>query len=123
MSRALPEWVGKTDDSRPPPRVRVRIFEHHHGVCHISKRKIAPGEAWECEHIVAIVNGGENRESNMAPALIKPHKEKTARDVAIKAKNDRVRKRHLGLRKPSRFPGSRDSKFKKRMDGTVVLRS
>lgn len=122
MTRALPEWVGKTDDSRPPPRVRVRIFESHNGVCHISKRKIAPGEPWECEHITAIINGGENRESNMAPALIKPHKEKTARDVAIKAKNDRVRKRHLGLRKPSRFPGSRDSKFKKKISGEVILR-
>lgn len=98
--RSVPEWIGKTDDERPPPRVRVRIFERHNGVCHISKRKIMPGDKWECEHILALILGGENRESNMAPALVKPHKEKTAQDLAQKAKNDRVRKRHLGIRPP-----------------------
>ncbi len=120
--RTVDEWVGKDDDARPPPRVRIRIFERHSGICHLSGRKIRPGEKWEVEHVLAIALGGENRESNLAPALVAPHKAKTAQDRKQKARNDRVRKRHLGIRKPSKMAGSRDSKWKRKMNGQVVLR-
>lgn len=99
----LKAWIGKTDDSRPPPYVRLRIFEDHGGLCYLSNRKIMPGEKWHVEHIVAICNGGENRESNMAPALVSPHKIKTKQDRATKAKNDHVRMKHIGIREPSRL--------------------
>lgn len=122
MSRKVEEWIGKTPDTPAPPRVRLRVFERHNGICYLSGRKIMPGDKWQLEHPQALINGGENRESNLAPALVEPHKVKTAKDVKQKAKNDRVRKRHLGIKKPSRFACSRDSKFKKRIDGTVVLR-
>jgi len=120
MSRSLPEWIGKTPDSPIPPRVRLRVFERHNGVCHISGRKIRPGEAWECDHIVAVINGGEHRESNLAPALVDPHKEKTALDVAEKSVSVRKRKKHLGIKKPSTW--KRWSKFKKKVSGEVVDR-
>lgn len=103
--RATDEWIGKTPDSAIPPRVRLRVFERYGGKCYLSGRKIRPGEPWEIEHVIALCNGGEHRESNMAPALKGPHREKTARDVAEKAKVDRVRKKHLGITKPSgRWP-------------------
>lgn len=120
--RSVDEWIGKTDDAMPPPRVRLRIFERHEGVCHISGRKIRPGEKWHVEHVLALSLGGENRESNLAPALVEPHKAKTAQDRKTKARNDKVRKRHLGIRKPSKFACSRSSKWKKKLDGTVVAR-
>jgi len=122
VSRSTEEWIGKNDDDAIPPRVRLRVFARDNGVCHISGRRIRPSDAWDCDHIVALANGGEHRERNLAPALRDKHREKTAQDVAEKAKNDRVRKRHLGIKKPSRFACSRDSRFKKRIDGTVVLR-
>lgn len=100
MSREVPEWIGKTPDTPAPPRVRLRVFEKHKGVCYLSGRKIQAGDTWQLEHPLALINGGENRESNLAPALVEPHKVKTAEDVKQKAKNDRVRKRHLGIRKP-----------------------
>jgi len=97
-ARRVSEWIGKTPDSRPPPHVRVRIFETHNGICHRSGRRIRPGEAWECDHVIAIINGGENRESNMAPILKgKPHKEKTAEDVAEKSMVYRKKARHWGV--------------------------
>lgn len=99
----LKEWIGKTDDSRPPPHVRARVFDRHGGICYLSKVKILIGDKWDLEHIVALCNGGENRESNMAPALVAPHKIKTKQDRATKAKNDHVRMKHIGIRTPSRL--------------------
>jgi len=98
--REIPEWVGKTDDDKIPHRVRARVFLRHNGVCHLSGRKIRPSDAWDLDHIIALVNGGEHRESNLAPALRDKHREKTAQDVKQKAKDDRVRKRHMGIKKP-----------------------
>lgn len=95
--RSVPEWIGATPDTPIPPRVRLRVFEAYGGVCYLSKRKIRAGDKWEAEHVIALANGGENRERNLAPALVEPHKAKTANDVAIKAKTDRIRKKHLGI--------------------------
>jgi 5-methylcytosine-specific restriction endonuclease McrA len=99
----LKEWCGKTDDSKPAPYVRLRVFNKYDGICYLSKRKIVPGDKWDLEHVVALCNGGENRESNMAPALVAPHKIKTKQDRATKAKNDHVRMKHIGIREPSRL--------------------
>lgn len=98
--RQTETWRGKTDDSKVPNYVRLRVFARHDGICWLSGRKITPADKWELEHMVALCNGGTHSEDNMAPALVKPHKVKTAQDLAQKAKNDRVRKKHLGIKKP-----------------------
>ncbi len=121
--RSVPEWIGKTPDTPIPARVRLRVFQAHGGICHISKRKIRPGDEWDCDHVLALANGGENRESNLAPALRTEHRKKTAEDVAKKAKAARVRKKHLGLHKTRNpLPGSKTSRLKRKLDGTVVPR-
>mgnify|MGYP000844739463 CR=1 FL=1 len=97
--RTPDEWIGKTDDAKVPASVKVRVFEKYEGRCYLSGIKIEAGMLWELEHILALCNGGEHRESNMAPALVAPHKDKTRADRRLKAKNDRVRKKHLGLKK------------------------
>ena len=99
VGRSVEEWLGKTPDSKPPPRVALRVFDRHHGRCYLTGRKIMPGDKWEVEHIKSLRNGGENRESNMAPALVDPHKIKTAIERDEGAKSDRIRKKHLGLHK------------------------
>jgi 5-methylcytosine-specific restriction protein A len=120
--RSVEEWIGKTDDAAIPARVRMRVFLKHDGRCHITGRKITPGDYWECDHIVALCNGGEHRESNLAPALRDAHRQKTASDVKLRAKIDRIRKRNMGIKKKSTFPCSKDSRFKKKLNGTVELR-
>jgi len=122
--RSVPEWIGKTPDTPVPPRVRLRIFEAYNGTCYLSGIKIRPGDLWDLEDIKALCNGGENRESNKAPALKDKHKEKTARDVAEKAEVDRIKSKHLGLDKPKSRPmaGTKASGWKKCMDGSVVRR-
>lgn len=112
--RTVKEWVGKTDDSMPPPSVRLRIFERYDGTCYRTGKKIRPGDSWALDHIIAICNGGENTEGNLAPILNGPHKAKTAEDRAAKKKNDRVRMKHLGIKSKKRsIPG-------KRFDGTPI---
>lgn len=36
MPRKVNEWIGKTDDTMPPPSVRLRIFEQHGGRCRLT---------------------------------------------------------------------------------------
>lgn len=95
--RSVPLWAGKTDDEAIPKRVRLRVFERHGGRCHISGRRITPSDQWDCDHVIALVNGGRHSEDNLAPALRDPHREKTAEDVKVKSKTARVRAKHLGL--------------------------
>lgn len=104
MSRAVPEWIGATPDTPVPLRVKLRVFERYEGRCYLSGVKILAGDKWQTEHRRAIILGGENRESNLAPALVEPHKIKTADDVARKAKADRVRAKHLGIYPKSKRP-------------------
>ena len=115
MTRSVPEWVGKHDDEAIPPRVRARVFEAYGGRCYRSGRKIMPGDAWALDHIQALANGGQHRESNLAPILEEAHKEKTAEDMRIKSKITRMKQKHLGIfprskaKIPSRgFPSTRD---------------
>jgi 5-methylcytosine-specific restriction protein A len=101
--RSVEEWVGKTPDS-VPPRVRLRVFQRYDGVCYLSGRKILAGEAWEVEHVRPLGLGGENRERNLRPALVEPHKAKTAVDRDLMSKADRIAKKHRGLWPASKRP-------------------
>ena len=123
MTRSVEEWVGATPDVAIPKRVKLRVFERHNGICHISGRKITAADQWDCDHIVALCNGGEHRESNLAPALRDKHRAKTAEDVGVKSRTARVRAKHLGIKRSARpMPGSRASKWKRHMDGSVSVR-
>lgn len=100
MARSVPEWIGRTPDSKIPDRVRLRVFNRFDGRCYLSGREIRPGDPWELEHRVALILGGEHRESNMAPVLAEFHKQKTAAEMKVKAKTDAIAKKHLGIKRP-----------------------
>lgn len=116
--RSTDEWIGKDDDAVPPPRVRLRIFDSSGGRCYLCTRKITVSEYWQADHVIALCNGGNNVESNLAPTCRNCCYAKTAEDVAEKSKIASIRKKYIGASKPKR-PWS---KFKKKMDGSVVLR-
>lgn len=122
--RAVPLWVGATDDAKVPDRVKLRIWEREGGRCWITGKKIMPGDAYDFDHKIALCNGGTHSEDNLAPALRDKHRQKTAADVAERAKIDRIRKRNAGIRraKGKPLPGSKASGWRKRMDGTVERR-
>lgn len=109
--RSVTEWIGATPDTAIPARVKLRVFERYEGICHISGRKIKPGERWDAEHVIALCNWlptpdapHGNRERNLKPALASKHPEKTAKDVAEKATIARKRSKHLSIKKGRGFP-------------------
>lgn len=120
MARSTGEWIGTTDDQKVPPRVRLRIFEREGGICHLTGQKIQPGDEWDLEHKVALILGGQHRETNLFPALREPHRRKTAMEMKVKSKIARVKKKHLGIAKPKSSLSA--GRFKRLMDGTVVDR-
>lgn len=121
--RTLPEWVGSTPDANIPARVRLRVFDAHGETCHLTGRKITAADQWDVDHVIALANGGEHRETNLAPALREAHRAKTSEDVKTKAKIERVRKKHLGITsKKATLPGSRGSTLKRKINGQTVRR-
>lgn len=119
MPRSVEEWVGATDDTPIPPRVRVRVFLKFDGMCQECGTKIH-GKRWICDHTVAIINGGPNRETNLRPIHEQCDKHKTRRDVALKSKIYHKRAKRLGIKtkKYRPIPGSRASGWKRKMDGS-----
>lgn len=99
MPRETKPWIGKNDDSKAPPRVRQRVYDKYDGKCWICGLPIA-GKPWELDHKIALINGGENAEENLAPAHKTCHKHKTAKDVAQKAKAAKIRGKHTGAIQP-----------------------
>jgi 5-methylcytosine-specific restriction endonuclease McrA len=103
---------------------RVALTEHFlalKGICHLCGGK-CEGTAWDWEHVIALGAGGKDELENMRPAHRKCHASKTATDRPVIAKTNRLRASHLGIRKKPSMPGSRGSKWKRKMDGTVVER-
>lgn len=105
MPRTVAEWIGRTDDTPAPPRVRLRVWDRCEGKCHRCARKIPTGDAWILEHLIALINGGENRERNLCLTCSWCKPIKDAEDVAEKAKTYSVRQSHILPRAPSRMKG------------------
>lgn len=113
MSRSTSEWIGRNDDTPVPPRVRARVFAAKGGRCHRCTRLIdaAGGEAWTCEHMVALINRGQNRESNLDVTCSWCLPIKNAEDVAEKSRVYRKAAKNIGIRKPSRLKGQGFPRF------------
>lgn len=95
---------------------RAELFLAHKGVCHLCGLRIQAerGEAWEVEHVHALEFSGRNDLENLRPAHVSCHKTKTAGDRRMIAKSNRIRARHLGIKKPGRkLPGSKGSGWRK----------
>ncbi|MEW2913852.1 HNH endonuclease signature motif containing protein [Leisingera sp. JC11] len=125
MTRPVKEWIGKAETAQAPARVKARIIMAQDGLCGCGcgVKLGAAGEAIEFDHETALILGGENRESNLR-ALRRPcHRAKTNADVAQKSVEARKRAKHLGLLKTgSTIPGSKNTKWKKKITGEVVRR-
>jgi 5-methylcytosine-specific restriction protein A len=107
MARTNNEWVGKNDDSRPHTAVRRRLLELSGFRCQICGHSV-DGKKWEADHITRLMDGGENRETNLQVACIQCHKEKTGQENKSQAKGDRNKNRHYGIKKKSRYAETKE---------------
>jgi len=96
--RSVTEWVGKTPDAKVPAHVRLRILRRFEGKCYLTGILIADGQAFDLEDIRPLEEGGERRESNLAPVLRLPHEVKTAAERKRQAKADRQAKAAHGMK-------------------------
>src|SRR5437879_5902941 len=75
------------------------------------------------DHIIPDALGGDTSLQNCAVLCLPCHGSKTQKiDVPMIAKAKRVADKHRGIRKKSRFPGSRDDWRKRKISGEVVRR-
>jgi 5-methylcytosine-specific restriction enzyme A len=81
---------------------RTKIFDDAGALCCICGARINAerGERWIVEHVVPLWANGADDETNMRPAHEKCAIAKTVAEAPVKAKSDRIRAKHLGIKKP-----------------------
>ena len=110
--RLVDEWIGRNDDSPVPARTKARIWKRDPNC---AKCGLPTGDIRkpEFDHVVALANGGENRESNLQVLCRGCHRVKTFVDVALKASTARRLKKRLRLQPRRTIPG-------RKFDGTPI---
>ena len=81
---------------------RTRLLLNANSICCICHQPIHAqrGEKHIVEHLTPLWLGGADDESNMAPAHERCAIQKTVAEAPVKAKSDRQRAKHLGIKKP-----------------------
>lgn len=107
-----------------PTRERVALFQSAGGVCAICQLRITPGIGFDVDHITPLEMGGEDDTPNFQIVCRPCHRIKSRGDIGTIRKAQRREARHLGVRvSRSPLPYGRRSRWKKRLDGTVVRRT
>ena len=118
MTRKVDEWIADHDDQAIPPRVKLRIFEAYDKRCAVCTLPIVGKLLPAYDHIVALINGGQHRESNIQLLCVPCHAVKTKSDVAEKSRMYTKKIKAAGMKKKFSW-----GDFTKKMDGTVVRKT
>lgn len=118
--------------NRNSVKARRICFETHrkqdamgvHMICHLCNQRISPGrDPWEADHIKRHAEGGEESAENLWPAHEACHAAKSRKDASEVAKGKRVAAKHYGIKRSARpMPGSKASRWKRKINGEVVPR-
>lgn len=127
MARSVPEWVGKHDDAMPTIHVLLRLYTKQNGLCGCGCQTVMNmnRDEIDCDHTVALADGGENREGNLTLMLRQHHRAKTAGENVARGRVRRQKaKAFTAKRKPKGppMPGSKASRFKRTIQGDVIDR-
>jgi 5-methylcytosine-specific restriction protein A len=103
-------------------KVKTEAYERSGGRCENCGTILKPG-GFDYDHDKTDYFLGRGVLENCRVLCTACHRTKTfTRDVPAIAKSRRIRAKQAGIKRRSRFAGSRDSPLKKRIDGTVVRR-
>lgn len=105
-------------------KVRLAAWERSGGLCECGCQvKILPGDGPEYDHRVEAVLGGEATLQNCVVLRRRCHQAKTSARAPVLAKTRRLEKAASGIR-PRKvvIPGSKASKWRKKIDGSVERR-
>lgn len=118
----MTEDVGTTKRGNLSTRRKLAIWEREKGLCMLCSCRLQPG-AFIYEHVRALELGGSDTDDNIRLTCLPCAGEKTRDDHGRAAKAKRVKSKHLGLKKSKNpLPGSKGSKWKRKIDGTIVPR-
>jgi CRISPR/Cas system Type II protein with McrA/HNH and RuvC-like nuclease domain len=123
--RAVKPWVGRRPESMPGQIVLLRLYSKQDGKCACGCGMVMNLERDEIDvdHVVPLIDGGENVESNLQLLLREHHRTKTKAEATARSyERQHKAKAFRHMDKPS-FQTNRTGKFKKRMNGEVVLRA
>ncbi len=121
--RTVDEWIGKTDDSAVPDRVKLRIIERQGNKCAITGQAFRAGDKIHYDHRTPLWLGGKNAESNLQAVIDSAHIAKTKTEATVRAKINRIKAKALGIRKQkSSFATNKDGKWKQKLNGETVRR-
>jgi 5-methylcytosine-specific restriction endonuclease McrA len=116
------EDVGTTKRGNLSARRKLAIWEREKGFCMICGIKLITG-GFIFEHVKALELGGSDTDDNIRLTCKPCATEKTKTDHSTAAKAKRSKTAVLGLKESKTpLPFGKGSKFKKKLDGTIVLR-
>lgn len=104
--RPVPEWRGRRPESMPGQLVLLRLYAKQNGLCACGCGRVMSFErdVIDCDHIVPLIDGGENVESNLQLMLQEHHRTKSSGEAVARGKERRHKAKAFStLRKPSAF--------------------
>ncbi len=106
------------------PQQRAKVFLDNEGTCSQCTRKLTSKDDWIVEHETALENGGSNEASNLKITCLwcKPKKDAVDHKIAAKTRHKATKHVVPGKHRKTGFATNKNSKYKKRMDGTVERR-
>ena len=118
----MSEDMGTTKRGNLSARRKLAIWEREKGKCMVCGVKLVTGK-FIFEHVRALELGGTDTDDNIRLTCKGCATEKTKQDHSNAAKAKRKKSATLGLKQSKTpLPFGKGSKFKKKMDGTVVRR-
>jgi len=118
----MTEDMGTTKRGNLSARRKLAIWEREKGKCMVCSVKLVTGK-FIFEHVRALELGGTDTDDNIRLTCKGCATEKTKQDHSNAARAKRKKSSVLGLKQSKTpMPFGKGSKFKKKMDGTVVRR-
>ncbi len=102
-------------------RTKAQAAIRANGHCECCTRKLLTGD-FHYDHEIPDALGGENTLENCRVLCRSCHAVKTKTDVGSIAKANRNFQKSKGIRKVSKWPNGKNSKWKRKVNGQLVLR-